>query len=180
MKLHELAPPAGSKHASKRVGRGIGSGHGKTACRGTKGQKSRTSIRPGFEGGQTTLYMRLRKHRGRGKGAMPQRRFKREYAVLNVASLQAIAERLGEGSAITPHLLMEKHILRKLDDGMRILGEGEVSGALTVYAHHFSKSAKAKIEAAGGRALILAAGTTQPVEETGQDSAAPQTSGGVN
>jgi len=162
MRLHELAPPAGAKHKPKRVGRGVGSGHGKTSGRGAKGQKAKDTLRPGFEGGQTPLYMRLRKHGGRGKGAMPQRRFRREYAVINVGRLQRIGEALGGGVAVTPQLLLEKRALRKLGAGLRVLGEGELSLPLTVHAQHFSESARAKIEAAGGQALVLSVGSSAP------------------
>jgi len=156
MKLHELTATPGARHASKRVGRGIGSGHGKTSCRGHKGLKARDTMRPGFEGGQTPLYMRLRKHRGRGKGAMPQRMFKHEYAIINVASLQYLVEKLGETPVITPELLLESRTIGKLAEGVRVLGEGELKSAVTVYAHHFSATAKTKIEAAGGKTITLA------------------------
>ncbi|NIM04320.1 MAG: 50S ribosomal protein L15 [Armatimonadetes bacterium] len=174
MRLHELTPAAGSRHRTKRVGRGIGSGHGKTACRGDKGQKARTTIRPGFEGGQTPLYMRLRKHGGRGKGAMPQRMFKREHAVLNVSSLQRIAEKVGKEAVITPQLLLEKRLLRKLGAGLRVLGGGELNLPITVHAHHFSQSAKERIEAAGGRAVVLAARALGPAQEDSASAAAEE------
>lgn len=166
MRLHELTPPAGARHRPKRVGRGIGSGHGKTSTRGHKGQKARGSVRPGFEGGQTKLYMRLRKHGGRGKGAMPQRMFHKEYAVINLAALQRLAEQVGRDTAVTPQLLVQQRAVRKLGEGLRVLGVGELTLPLTVYAHHFSQSARAKIETAGGRALLLAAGVFAPADST--------------
>jgi len=132
MRLHELTPPAGARHRPKRVGRGIGSGHGKTSTRGHKGQKARGSVRPGFEGGQTKLYMRLRKHGGRGKGAMPQRMFHKEYAVINLAALQRLAEQVGRDTAVTPQLLVQQRMVRKLDEGLRVLGMGELTLPFTV------------------------------------------------
>jgi len=165
MRLHELSAPRGARHRRKRVGRGIGSGHGKTAGRGSKGEKARDTIRPGFEGGQTPLYMRLRKHRGRGKGAMPQRMFRAEHAIINVGHLQKVGERLGENAVISPRLLVEKRVLKKLGRGLRVLGEGEISLPVTVYANHFSASARAKIEAAGGRAFLLGRNMTAPKPE---------------
>jgi len=166
MKLHELAPPEGAKHSSKRVGRGIGSGHGKTSCRGSKGQKARNKVRLGFEGGQKPLYMRLPKHRGRGKGAMPRGMFIREYAIVNVAALQKLAETLPAGVAITPQVLLEQRVVNLLGDGLRVLGDGELKAAVTVFAHHFSKTAQTKIEAAGGKVEILAKGKFSP--QTGE------------
>jgi len=138
MKLHELSPAKGSKHARKRVGRGPGSGLGKTAGRGEKGQKSRTgySSRPGFEGGQMPLVRRV-----------PKRGFtniwKTEYAVINVGDLADL-----EGD-VTPESLARGGLVRG-NRPVKVLGEGEVGKALRVTANKFSKSARAKIEAAGG------------------------------
>jgi large subunit ribosomal protein L15 len=138
MKLHELSPAKGSKHSRKRVGRGPGSGLGKTAGRGEKGQKSRTgySSRPGFEGGQMPLVRRV-----------PKRGFtniwKTEYAVINVG---ALAELEGE---ITPESLAQSGLVRS-GRPVKVLGEGEIAKAVRVTANKFSKSARAKIEAAGG------------------------------
>jgi large subunit ribosomal protein L15 len=165
MKLHELAPPEGTKHSPKRVGRGIGSGHGKTSCRGSKGQKARNKVRVGFEGGQKPLYMRLPKHRGLGKGAMPLGMFAREYAVINVASLQKLADSLPAGVAVTPEVLLERRLVRDLKDGLRVLGDGELKASFTVFAHHFSKVARQKIETAGGKAELLAKGSFSPRTE---------------
>jgi len=141
MKLHELSPAEGSKHSRKRVGRGPGSGLGKTSGRGEKGQKSRTgySGRPGFEGGQMPLVRRV-----------PKRGFtniwRTEYSVINVSDLVALEELGGE---ITPEVLV-RHGLVRSGKPVKVLGDGEVGTALTVKANKFSKSARAKIEAAGG------------------------------
>jgi len=138
MKLHELSPAKGSKHSRKRVGRGPGSGLGKTAGRGEKGQKSRTgySSRPGFEGGQMPLVRRVPK---RGFTNI----FKTEYAVVNLSQLAEL-----EGD-ITPESLKEQGLVRS-GRPVKVLGDGEIGKALRVTAHKFSKSARAKIEAAGG------------------------------
>jgi large subunit ribosomal protein L15 len=138
MKLHELSPAKGSKHSRKRVGRGPGSGLGKTAGRGEKGQKSRTgySSRPGFEGGQMPLVRRVPK---RGFTNI----FKAEYSVVNVGDL---AELEGE---ITPASLAGQGLVRS-GRLVKVLGEGEIGKALRITANKFSKSARAKIEAAGG------------------------------
>jgi large subunit ribosomal protein L15 len=141
MKLHELSPAKGSKHSKKRVGRGPGSGLGKTAGRGEKGQKSRTgySSRPGFEGGQMPLVRRVPK---RGFTNI----FKTEYAVVNLSQL---AELEGPEGGITPESLKEAGLVRS-GRPVKVLGDGEIGKALRVTAHKFSKSARAKIEAAGG------------------------------
>jgi large subunit ribosomal protein L15 len=138
MKLHDLTPAKGSKKDKKRVGRGPGSGLGKTAGRGHKGQRSRSgySRRPGFEGGQMPLVRRLPK---RGFTNI----FRKEYAVVNLADL---AELEGE---ITPELLAETGRVRR-GRMVKVLGDGEITRALTVKAHAFSASAREKIEAAGG------------------------------
>lgn len=138
MKLHEMAPAAGSKRAKKRVGRGPGSGLGKTAGRGHKGQKSRSghARRPGFEGGQMPLVRRVPK---RGFTNI----FRVEYAVVNLSQL---AELEGE---VSPESLLDRGLVRR-GRRVKVLGTGEVERALTVRAHKFSKSAREKIEAAGG------------------------------
>lgn len=145
MRLHELAPAKGSKSSRKRVGRGPGSGLGKTAGRGEKGQKSRSgySRRPGFEGGQMPLVRRVPK---RGFNNV----FRTEYAVINLAQLAGL-----EGE-VTPELLAGKGLVRS-GRPLKVLGDGEVAAALTVRAHKFSKSARAKIEAAGGTCEELTA-----------------------
>ncbi len=147
MKLHELSPAKGSRHKKKRVGRGPGSGLGKTAGRGHKGQRSRSgySQRIGFEGGQMPLIRRVPK---RGFTNI----FRREYAVVNLDRLAEVAAQV-EGD-LTPEILVERGVARA---GMpiKILGGGEISKKLTVTAHKFSKSAQAKIEAAGGTCEVV-------------------------
>ncbi|NLJ58763.1 MAG: 50S ribosomal protein L15 [Tissierellia bacterium] len=146
MKLHELKPNPGSVRKKKRLGRGTASGQGKTAGRGMNGQGSRSGggTRPGFEGGQMPLYRRLPK---RGFTNI----FGTKYAELNVEDLN----RFEDGDEITPEILKSKGILRKQLDGVKILGNGELSKKLTVKAHKFSKSAVEKIEAAGGKAEVI-------------------------
>ena len=147
MNLSSLRPPAGQRHPRKRVGRGMGSGHGKTAGRGHKGQGSRSGSRrrPGFEGGQMPLHRRVPK---RGFHNL----FKKRYAIVN---LKQIA-RLGEAS-VTPTLLLERGLISKLWDGLKVLGDGELSAPVSVSAHLFSRAAREKILQAGGKAEIIAA-----------------------
>src|SRR5215472_3020038 len=143
--IHDLAPAEGSTHYRKRVGRGPGSGHGKTAGRGYKGQKSRTGYRHqrGFEGGQMPLHRRVPK---RGSTNI----FRVEYDVVNISDL----DRFEAGASVTPQALVEARLLRK-SRPVKILGDGEIKKALTVSTHKFSASAKARIEAAGGRCEVL-------------------------
>lgn len=147
MRLHELKPAPGSKKSRRRVGRGIGSGLGKTSGRGHKGQGARSggTKGPAFEGGQTPIHMRLPR-RGFSNAA-----FAKEYAVVNVESLA----RFSPGEVVTPERLMEVGLVKSLRDGVKILGDGELNIPLTVRAHRFSKSAIAKIEAAGGKAEVI-------------------------
>ncbi|GAX89302.1 50S ribosomal protein L15 [Effusibacillus lacus] len=147
MKLHELSPAAGSKKTRKRVGRGIGSGLGKTAGRGHKGQWARSGggVRPGFEGGQTPLYRRLPK---RGFTNAP---FKKELVEVNVSKLNQFEA----GTVVTPEKLIEAKVIKNVKDGVKILGQGDITVALTVQAQGFSASAKEKIEAAGGKAEVI-------------------------
>ena len=147
MKLHELAPAAGSTKARKRIGRGAGSGQGKTAGKGHKGQKARAGrgMRPGFEGGQMPLQRRLPK---RGFVNI----FKKEFAIVNVAALEKAFD---AGETVTIDALIEKGLVKKVLDGVKILGHGEISKALTVQVNAFSESAKQKIEAAGGKAEVI-------------------------
>lgn len=147
LELHGLRPAKGSNKKPKRVGRGPGSGHGKTATRGHKGQKSRSgySQRSGFEGGQMPLYRRLPK---RGFTNI----FQKKFVVLNVRDLQDF----DEGTTVSPELLLEKGVVKKMRDGLRILGEGELTKKLTVRAHHFSKTASEKITQAGGSVEVIA------------------------
>ncbi len=143
MFLHELKPNPGATQRPKRIGRGIGSGHGKTAGRGTKGQKARDQVPLTFEGGQTPLHRRLPRLKGFKN---PTRK---EYTIINVALLE---ERFEAGEVVTPETLLERRIIKKLEkDGLKVLGEGELTKSLTVHAHKFSKSAEQKITAAGGR-----------------------------
>ena len=143
MRLDELQPAEGSKFAPKRVGRGIGSGTGKTSGKGHKGQNARSGggVRPGFEGGQIPLYRKLPK---RGFKNFP---FKKVYAIVNVSDLN----KFEDGAVVDTALLLENKIIRKELDGLKILGKGELTKKLTVKAAVFSATAKEKIEAAGGK-----------------------------
>ena len=141
MELNSLKPKKGSRHAKKRVGRGPGSGHGKTAGRGEKGQKSRSgfSRQPGFEGGQMPLHRRLPK---RGFTNI----FKKEYAVVNLSDL----ERFDNGATVDETALRQAGLVKGRNDGIKVLGNGKLSKKLTVSAAKFSATAKQAIEAAGG------------------------------
>jgi large subunit ribosomal protein L15 len=145
MNLSELHPPEGQRRRPKRVGRGMGSGMGKTSGRGEKGQKSRAGYKRkrGFEGGQMPLIRRVPKRGFHNP-------FRKEYATLNVSRLELL-----EGDTFSPESLIEKGVVRKLGDGLKILGDGALSRALTVRAHRFTKAAREKIEAAGGKAEVL-------------------------
>lgn len=140
MQLHDLKPAPGSRKERTRVGRGDGSGKGKTAGRGTKGQRARGTVRRGFEGGQNPIYKRLSYRRGFVNI------FKTVYEVVNVGRLNE----LDIDGPITPEVLYERGVTRGLEYPVKILGDGEVTRPLTVRAHKFSKSAREKIEAAGG------------------------------
>lgn len=152
LRLHELHPALGAKRRKKRVGRGIAAGQGKTAGRGTKGQNAREKVPPWFEGGQTPLYKRFPKLRGESKKAMPVEPFRKRYAVVNVGQLDAKFE---GNETVTPDELIKRRLIDKIKDGVRVLGDGEVTKPLTVYAHYFSPSAKAKIEGAGGKTVVI-------------------------
>jgi large subunit ribosomal protein L15 len=146
VKIEDLRPSDGSKKRKKRVGHGVGSGHGKTSCKGHKGQKARSggTKGPGFEGGQMPLQRRLPK---RGFKSI----FKIEFAIVNLKDLNKI-----EGvDVITPEILIEKGIVKKIKDGVKILGGGELQKPLTIKADAFSASASAKITAAGGKVEVL-------------------------
>jgi large subunit ribosomal protein L15 len=147
MNLSDLKPPAGQKHSRKRVGRGMGSGMGKTSTRGSKGARSVSgySMMRGFEGGQMPLHRRLPK---RGFTNI----FKKEFAIVNLGVLQSL-----DGDTFNPDRLQELGIVKKLGDGLKILGSGELKRAIKVTAHHFSKSALEKIQAAGGSAVVIGA-----------------------
>lgn len=141
MKLHQLKRTQKSR---KRVGRGWSSGSGKTSGRGQKGQKARSKVRVGFEGGQTPLFKRL-----------PKRGFtnvnRKEYAIVNLDALN----KFEEGTEITPELLLEEGVLSHLKSGLKVLGRGTIDKNLTVKAHKFSASAKEAIEAAGGKTEVI-------------------------
>ena len=145
MKLHELGPAAGSTTAPKRLGRGVGSGLGKTSGKGHKGAKARSGggKRPGFEGGQMPLYRRVPK-----KGFTNI--FRTEYATVNVGQLEAF----DNGAVVTAAMLKEAKIIRKTLDGVKVLGNGELTKKLTVEAAKFTATAKEKIEALGGKAEV--------------------------
>jgi large subunit ribosomal protein L15 len=147
MRLHELKPAPGATTRRKTVGRGRGSGRGTTAGRGGKGQTARTgsSIPAWFEGGQMPLIRRLPK---RGFTNI----FKKTYAIINVE----ILERFEPGQEVTPELLIAKGLVRSRNDGVKVLGTGALTKAVTVHAHKFSQSAVAKIEAAGGKVQVIA------------------------
>ena len=146
MKLNELSPAAGSAKAAWRKGRGPGSGNGKTAGKGHKGQNARSGggVRPGFEGGQLPLYRKLPK---RGFTNI----FATKYAIVNVEKLNAFED----GAVVDASALLEKKIIRKELDGLKVLGGGEITKKITVKASIFSASAKEKIEAAGGKAEVV-------------------------
>ncbi|MCQ2476748.1 MAG: 50S ribosomal protein L15 [Clostridia bacterium] len=147
MKLHDLAPAAGSTKANKRIGRGPGSGQGKTAGKGHKGQLARAGRgqRAGFEGGQMPLQRRIPK---RGFNNI----FGTEMAIVNIATLD---KAFNDGDVVTTEALLEKRIIRKELDGVKVLGQGEITKKLTVQANAFSESAKSKIEQAGGKAEVI-------------------------
>ncbi|MCP8971131.1 50S ribosomal protein L15 [Ectobacillus ponti] len=146
MKLHELKPAEGSRKERKRIGRGIGSGTGKTAGKGHKGQNARSGggVRLGFEGGQTPLFRRL-----------PKRGFtninRKEFAIVNLDALN----RFEDGTEVTPELLLETGVISKLNNGVKILANGALEKKLTVKAHKFSSTAKEAIEAAGGKTEVI-------------------------
>lgn len=148
MKLHELKPAEGSKHALKRKGRGPGSGLGKTSGKGHKGQKARSGggKGPGFEGGQTPIQRRLPKR------GFSNHYFKTTYSIINLNTL----ERFDAGTVITPEVLLEEGLVKQMENGgVKVLGTGELTKALTVKANAFSASAKEKIEALGGTAEVI-------------------------
>lgn len=146
MKIHELSPAEGSVKDAKRIGRGHGSGNGKTAGKGHKGQKARSGhgMRPGFEGGQMPLQRRIPK---RGFNNI----FATQYAFVNVSALEAFED----GSVVDAAALQEKGLIKKALDGVKVLGNGEITKKLTVKATAYSAAAKAKIEAAGGKAEVI-------------------------
>jgi large subunit ribosomal protein L15 len=151
MNLSDVRPPAGQTKAKKRVGRGMGSGHGKTSARGHKGQHAGTgfSQKRGFEGGQMPLHRRLPK---RGFTNI----FKKQFAIVNLGRLEKL-----DGDTFNPDRLIELGTIHKVRDGLKILGTGQLTRKITVEAHHFSKSAVEKIQKAGGTAQVIGAPTKQ-------------------
>ena len=147
MELNELKYTTGSVKNNKRVGRGTSSGHGKTSGRGQKGQNSRSGggVRVGFEGGQNPLVFRI------AKRGFNNYEFATRYAVINISDL----EKFNDGAEVTPELLKEMGIVKKLEDGLKVLGNGELTKKITVKANKFSKVAKEKIENAGGKAEVI-------------------------
>jgi large subunit ribosomal protein L15 len=156
--LHNLKPAKGSRHAKKRVGRGEGSGTGKTSGRGHKGAGARSGNkkRVRFEGGQNPIHMRMRKLRGpHMKKSMPFEKFRTHTQPVNLRDLEA---RFDKGAEVTPDSLREHGLASRKDVPVKVLGEGDLTKALTVHAHAFSKSAREKIEGAGGTATVIAVG----------------------
>lgn len=147
MKLHELSPAEGSVTKAWRKGRGPGSGNGKTGGRGHKGQNARSGggVRPGFEGGQIPLYRRLPKR------GFTNDMFKKEYTIVNVSAL----DKFEDGATVDAAALIEAGLVKKICDGVKILGNGEITKKLTVKATIFSAGAKEKIEAAGGKVEVI-------------------------
>ncbi len=146
MRIEDIRPAEGSTKNKKRVGRGVGSGHGKTSCKGHKGQKARSggTKGAGFEGGQMPLQRRIPK---RGFTNI----FKKEYAIINLDTLDA----LKDDAVITPELLIEKGVIKKMKDGLKVLANGSIERPVTIRANAFSTSAAAKIEAAGGKTEVI-------------------------
>lgn len=148
LNLHNLHPVAGARHKRKTVGRGTGSGHGKTSGRGHKGQNARSGggVRPGYEGGQTPLFKRLPKRGFTNLG-------RKEYAVINIEDLNC--ECFAAGSVVTPEVLVEKGLLNKNEKLVKVLGNGKLEKNLEVHAHKFSKSAEKGIVEAGGKIEVI-------------------------
>lgn len=152
MKLGQLNRASGKLKKAKRVGRGHGSGNGMYAGRGIKGQKARGSVRPGFEGGQNPLYMRVPKLRGQSNKAHNIGIFRADHSILNLGQL----DRLEAGTIVTPELVQQLGWVKKMGKkGLKILGQGDLTKALTVHCHAVSTSAKEKIEAVGGSVEVI-------------------------
>ena len=147
MKLHEMHPQDGSTHRRKIVGRGPGSGLGKTSGKGHKGQNARSGggVRPGFEGGQLPLFRRLPKR------GFSNARFKKVYAVVNLSDLNVF----NDGDVVTPEILIEKGIVKKELSGIKVLSSGNLEKKLTIKAHKFSDKAREKIETSGGKIEVI-------------------------
>lgn len=153
MKLSDVRRSSKSLKKPKRLGRGMGSGQGMYAGRGIKGQHARTNVRPGFEGGQNPLYMRVPKLRGTSNKAHNIGIFRADHSILNLSQL----DRLAEGTIVTPELVEQLGWVKKMGKkGLKILGQGELTKALTVKAHAVSASAQEKIEKAGGTVEVIA------------------------
>jgi large subunit ribosomal protein L15 len=153
--LHSLSPAPGSRKPRKRIGRGEGSGYGKTSGRGHKGAGSRSGAKRkvNFEGGQTPIHMRMRKLRGpHMKKSMPFEKFRTHTQPVNLRDLEA---RFDAGAEVNPEALREKKLATRREVPVKVLGQGDLSKALTVHAHAFSKTAREKIEAAGGTCLLI-------------------------
>lgn len=148
LKIEDLKPSEGSNKPKKRLGRGVGSGHGKTSGKGHKGEKARGrgKISVVFEGGQTNILRRTPKY---GFSNAP---FKKEFSIVNVATLEKY---FTENEEVTPEILIEMRIIKKTKDGIKILGKGEITKPLVVKAHQFSENAKEKIEAVGGKIEVI-------------------------
>jgi large subunit ribosomal protein L15 len=146
MKLSRLKPPEGSRKKRKRVGRGNGSGHGGTSCRGSKGQNARSGggVKPGFEGGQMPLARRLPKRGFRN-------RFRKDIIAVNLDQLKKFAE----GSVVDPDTLLQQGIIKRKGDGVKILGKGDITYPLTVKVNNISRNAREKIEASGGSVEVI-------------------------
>ena len=146
MNIQTLSPAPNSRKTQKRLGRGIGSGIGKTSGKGHKGQNARSGggVRPGFEGGQMPLYRRLPKRGFKNVWAM-------KYSEINVSTLN----KFEDGAEVTPELLKASGLIKKLEDGVSVMGNGEITKKLTVSAHRFTKTAIEKIEKAGGKVIVL-------------------------
>lgn len=146
MNLSELKSPAGSNKNKKRVGRGIGSGHGKTSTRGHKGQKARSGggVRPGFEGGQMPLQRRIPK---RGFTNI----FRKEYVIINVKDLN----RFEDGTEVTPELLLQAGLIKSLKDAVKVLGDGDLEKKLVLKVHKVSQQAQDKVAARGGKVEVI-------------------------
>jgi large subunit ribosomal protein L15 len=154
--LSDLSPAEGATHRRKRIGRGVGSGHGKTSTHGHKGDKARGTVRPGFEGGQTPLHRRLPKQRGIGVGLTARGfntgRYKTHYNIVNLGELDA---RFEEGATVDPETVAASGLVRSNGLPLKVLSDGTLSKKLTIKAHKFSGNAQAAIEAAGGTSEVI-------------------------
>ncbi len=151
MDLASIRRPAGARKQRRRAGRGEGCGRGKTCGRGMKGQKDRHNIPPHEEGGRNPLYRRIPHLRGKTNRAMNIGIFRKQFAIINLAQL----ERFEAGTEVTPELLREVGLVKQVRDGIKLLGNGELSQALTVKVHAVSKAAREKVEAAGGTVQVI-------------------------